>query len=284
MRRPILLYICLLSLSVFAQKQKIGDFIESTSYNLDKIGIERSMQYEPQGNAFFCENGTNRFTRALYGSHSDWRLETSDRPIFAVVKKGHHRNIRFVVNGVPLDSVGSCRAWYRNGIRHYAVWDKRWKWGLTLMAVALPQEEGAVFVFSKNAECTDLEAIGEELSVKVLTAPIAQPKLQRNGDIGVDPPGVFEPSPNGEVMVDTAITGKDRSMAYVVVKLDQVVDMPYQEADRLLWSSVAYYKELASRIEFQTPDPYINTLSSALVLAADGDWDGQTWLHGCLCR
>ena len=239
-------------------------------------------QYVPKGNAFVCENGTNRFTRALYGSHTDWRLETSDRPVFAVVKKGHHRNIRFVVNGVNLDSVGVCRAWYRNGIRHYAVWDKRWKWGLSMMAVALPHEEGAVFVFSKNAEGTDLEAIREEIRVKVLTAPIAQPKLQRNGDIGVDPPGVFEPSPNGEVTVDSAIMGKDRRIAYVVVKLDQVVDMSYQEADSLLWSSAAYYKELASRIQFQTPDPYVNTLGGALVLAADGDWDGQTWLHGCV--
>ena len=48
--------------------------------------------YFPEGNAFVCENGTNRYTRALYGSYTDWRLETSDRPVFAVVKKDHHRN------------------------------------------------------------------------------------------------------------------------------------------------------------------------------------------------
>ena len=56
----------------------------------------RTQQYMPEGNAFVCMNGHNRYTRALYGSHSDWRLETSDRPIFAVVKKGYHRNIRLV--------------------------------------------------------------------------------------------------------------------------------------------------------------------------------------------
>ena len=252
------------------------------SYNDGKQNEERKQQYEPQGNAFFCENGTNRFTRALYGSHSDWRLETSDRPVFAVVKKGHHRNLRFVVNGVPLDSVATCKAWYRNGSRHYLLADKRWKWLLEVSVVALPHEEGAVFAFSKSASCTDLEAIDERLSVKVLTAPIARPKLQRNGDIGVDPPGVFEPSPNGEVKVDTAIEGEDGSMAYVVVKLDEVEDMPFREADSLCWSSMSYFKELASRVQFKTPNPYINTLGGALVLAADGDWDGKTWLHGCI--
>ncbi|MDE6002817.1 MAG: hypothetical protein K2G76_04900 [Prevotella sp.] len=65
------------------QKQKVGDFIESTSYNLDKIGVERRQQYKPYQGGFVCQDGTNRYTRALYGSYTDWRLETSDRPIFA---------------------------------------------------------------------------------------------------------------------------------------------------------------------------------------------------------
>ena len=75
----------------------------------------RTLQYEPgAGGDFFCVNGNNRYTRALYGSHTDWRLETSDCPIFAVVKKGYHRNIRFVmeVDGrdYPLEEVRSCTA------------------------------------------------------------------------------------------------------------------------------------------------------------------------------
>ena len=71
-------------------------------------------------------------------------------------------------------------------------------------------------------------------------------------------------------------------MAYVVVKLDEVEDMPFREADSLCWTSMSYFKELASRVQFKTPNPYINTLGGALVLAADGDWDGKTWLHGCI--
>ena len=239
-------------------------------------------QYFPEGNDFVCTNGTNRFTRALYGSHTDWRLETSDRPVFAVVKKGHHRNIRFEVNGLLLDSAKTCKAWYRHGTRLYTIVDQRWNWGLTVMVVALPDEEGAVFCFSKNPPCTDMKAIKEKLNVMAWSSPIAQPKLQRNGDIGVDSPGVFDPLPYGEVTVNAAIMGEDQNQAFVVIKLNKVVDMSYQEAYGLFWSSVSYYRELSSRIQFKTPDPYINPLGSALVLAADGDWDGQTWLHGCI--
>ena len=244
----------------------------------------RTLQYEPgAGSAFVCKNGNNRYTRALYGSHTDWRLETSDRPIFAVVKKGYHRNIQMEVNNVPLDSTATCKAIYRDGIRWYLLGDNRWNWLLDVMVVALPDEEGAVWCISKTAACTDIEAQKEKLQVRVTTSMIAQPALNRNGDIGADPPGVFEASPNdGNKVVSPAIMSDDGTMAFVVVKLNEVVDMPYQKAYSLFWKSVNYYKQLASRIHFKTPDPYINTLGGALVLAADGDWDGQTWLHGCI--
>ena len=83
-------------------------------------------QYRPDGGAFVCENGTNRYTRALYGSHTDWRLETSDRPVFAVVKKGHHRNISFTVDDRPMDALDHCKAYYKNGMRSYALKDTGW--------------------------------------------------------------------------------------------------------------------------------------------------------------
>ena len=271
MRRVILvLLVGLASLTAVAQKH--GE------------ASPRTLQYEPgAGGAFICTNGNNRYTRALYGSHSDWRLETSDRPVFAAVKKGFYRNIRMEVNGVPLDSTATCKAQYRDGIRWYVLNDSRWNWLVDVVVVALPDEEGAVWCISKTAACTDLDAQKEPLQVRVITSKIAQPKLNRNGDIGADPPGGFEASPDDTArVVNHAIMSDDGSMAFVVVKVNEVVDMPYQKAYSLFWKSVDYYKQLASRIQFHTPDPYINTLGGALVLAADGDWDGQTWLHGCI--
>ena len=46
-------FVCLLALGVFSlpaqtrQAKKIGDFIESTSYNEHKRGAERTLQYYP---------------------------------------------------------------------------------------------------------------------------------------------------------------------------------------------------------------------------------------------
>ncbi len=276
MSRVLLFSLLLGSLSVSAQQQKIGDFIESRSYHLDKIGVSRSQQYYPGGGAFVCENGKNRFTRALYGSHSDWRLETSDRPLFAVVKKKYHRNIRFIVNNVALDSTDFCKSSYLAGKRTYELRDKRWEPAgiqkLELQVVALPDDEGAVFAFDSDGTTTNL-------AIQVLVSEIAQPKLHRNGDIGADPPGVFEAV--GQPVV-SQITGSGGGRTYAVLRLNEVVAVTNEEADQLFRQASAHYQSLASKIQFATPDAYINALSGPMVLAADGDWDGKTWLHGCV--
>lgn len=36
--------------------------------------------YVPQNNGIMCVNGKNRFTRAIYGTNSPFRFETSDFP------------------------------------------------------------------------------------------------------------------------------------------------------------------------------------------------------------
>ena len=233
------------------------------------IAQERRQQYVPQGNAFVCENGSNRYTRALYGSHTDWRLETSDRPIFAVVKKGHHRNISFEVSGVPLDSTGYCKAWYEDGVRRYRLTDSRWQDAeLTMEVVAMPDDEKAVWKFSAS----------RPMLMKAMVSEIAQPKLSRNGDIGADPPGVFEAAGEPIQTVELALDGE----SYLEVILDSLSEVSDEQGKADFMNATGYATTLASRIQFQTPDIYINTLGGALVMAADGDWDGQTWLHGCI--
>ncbi|MBO4891217.1 MAG: DUF4450 domain-containing protein [Prevotella sp.] len=276
MKRIWLLFTLLVGLSASAQQQKIGDFIESTSYNLDKIGVSRSQQYQPRHGSFVCENGENRYTRALYGSYTDWRLETSDRPVFAVVKKDHHRNIRFVleIDGVAysLDQTDYCRASYRDGRREYQLKDKRWGEGVVRIEVlAMPDREAAVWRIASPQF---------EARLRVIVCQIAQPKLHRNGDIGADKPGCLEAAGDPLQTVELAF-GKSYT-AYLEVDLDQLRQMEPEAGWRAFQQARSHYRQLASRIRFQTPDPYINTLGGALVLAADGDWDGQTWLHGCV--
>ena len=274
MRRILALLAVFSTLVSFAQQQKVGDFIESTSYNLDKIGVSRSQQYFPEDDAFVCVNGTNRFTRALYGSPTDWRLETSDRPVFAVVKKGYHRNISFRVNNVPLDSTDDCKAYYVNGMRIYKLHDRRWgsEAELALQVVALPDREGAVWLF-------DDRRFPSPARIHAQLRDIATPRLHRNGDIGADKPGVFEP-----VGKDLAVKDWEggRETWFVIDSINQIANKTDEEARALFLSAVMYNGQLTNRIQFHTPDPYINTLGAALALAADGDWDGKTWLHGCV--
>ena len=236
----------------------------------------RTLQYQPgAGGAFVCKDGNNRYTRALYGSHTDWRLETSDRPIFAVVKKGYHRNIRLVaqVDGTdyPLEQVSPCTASYVNGQRVYQLTG----WGeaqLFIRVIALPDGEKAIWKFSSP------ELVGRA-RIKALVCEIAQRKLSRNGDIGADKPGVLEPK--GEVL-QTAEVALNGETAYLMVDVNVVKPLSVAEGRQQFAEAQHYYEQLAGRIQFTTPDPYINTLGSVLVLAADGDWDGQTWLHGCI--
>ena len=276
MRRFFLFYAALYCVHLLAQNQKVGDFIESTSYNLDKIGVGRQQQYQPRHGSFVCENGTNRYTRALYGSNTDWRLETSDRPVFAVVKKDHHRNIRFVLekDGVayPLDETEYCRASYKDGRREYLLKDKRWGEGVVRIEVlAIPDREAAIWRIASPHFKGCLQ---------VVVSHIAQPKLHRNGDIGVDKPGCLEAAGNPLQTVKIPF-GKSYT-SYLEVHVDQLCQVEAEEGRSAFQQARSHYQQLASRIQFQTPDPYINTLGGALVLAADGDWDGQTWLHGCI--
>ncbi len=253
MRKLILLYVAFLSASIFAQKQ-----------------------YRPHRSSFICENGENRYTRALYGSHTDWRLETSDRPVFAVVKKNHHRNIRFVFekDGVlyPLDSTDYCRTSYVYGRREYVVKDQCWGDGVLRIEVyAMPDREAAVWRIASPQFQGKLHAV---------VCQIAQPKLYRNGDIGVEQPGCLEAAGEPVQELDASF-GMGKTL-YIGVELDELRVLEPEQGRADYQQARQHFRQLSDRIQFKTPDPYINTLGGALTLAADGDWDGHTWLHGCI--
>ena len=240
--------------------------------------IVRKQQYEPDGNAFVCENGTNRFTRALYSGHSGYRIETSDRPVFAIVKKGMTRSVRFEVEGVMLDDATYCWSKYANGIRNYVLVDKRWEqYGrgvVRVNVVALHKEEGVIFQF-----------IGDHwngpLKVNVRLCDIANSKFKRNGDLGVDDPASFEPAP-GEAGLTVGRATNSMNFAHTVIKGKDIFAVGDISAFKMFEDEKNYYNELAGRLQFFTPDAYINTLGGALAIAANADWDGQTWLHGCI--
>ena len=277
----------LFSISIFAQKvnDKSSDSSSISSNplaqnnNAGKIGKARTQQYFPEDGAFVTENGSNRYTRALYGSSTPYRVETSDRPVFALVKSGSHRNLQFKANGIPLDSTDYCKATYKDGIRSYILKDKRFGEAgvLRLKVAALPDREGAVWWMETSG-------IPEEVEFEAEMCEIASPKLLRNGDIGADKEGVLEASPDkkGLETFKWKMAGDKGDSFFVLDNAIERVVLPENEAMALFAGALEHNKTLASNFKFRTPDPYINTLAEALVFASDGAWDGQTWQHGAI--
>ena len=209
-----------------------------------------SENYRPEGRAFVCVNGQNRFTRALYGSPTEWRVETSDRPVFALFKKKDYRNLQFRVNGVWLDKTDFCESRYEDGMRSYLLRHKAWgpKATLRVKVVASLQQEQALWRFQTTGFSNDVQ-------LDVVVSDNHNPQQWSQ---------TFEDE------------------CYVCCNGIVASKTDARDASELFEELETAMKELAGRIEFNTPDPYINTLGSALVMAADGDWDGKAWLPGCI--
>lgn len=246
--------------------------------------MQRTANYHPDGRGFSCVNGNNRYTRALYGSVDEWRLETSDRPIFAIFKKNNHRNIRFLIkcNGqaFQLDSVEYCKARYEAGKREYLMKDKRWGGGvLKLSVLAYPQTEGAVWKFAaENFGKAKIEIVGMICETKVS-------KFKRAGDIGkFDGPEAFDAPAQPKMLSTVAGIMPQKGAAELYFSVDNTVlstgknselAKRYQAAEQ--WRS-----DLASSVIFNTPDAYLNPVGGTMVMAADGAWNGQVWTHGAV--
>ena len=262
--------------------QSAGDRIESTSYNDHKRGAARTLQYRPDGEDFVSVNGKNRYTRALYGSHTAFRLETSDRPIFAVYEKRNSKNIHFHLvladsSVTPLEETAWCESRYTPGRRSYRL--KHPSWGtdaeLQISALALPDEDAAIW------KITPVNMpVGAVL--RPMLSEIRLNRLSRNGDMGADPPGCFDAPEQPQQLQSLGISLFDRQDVYVLVR-DYSLVVPSQEEGIALYNKSEQARaDLASRIRIITPDPYFNTLGGALAVAADGIWDGEVWLHGAI--
>ena len=244
---------------------------------------DRKFNYFPDGDAFVCVNGSNLYTRALYGSDdSEWRLETSDRPIFASYKKNGCRNIRFLIaiggRVYALDSAEYCEARYTGGRRDYILRDKRWGRGrVCLSVVAYYDREGASFRFTADS------IRGARL--KCVVSHVKGQRFRRFGDLGtVDNPQVnFGPSVDSVPVcaVSTALPAADRP-TYFSITADKVSSGADAAMARLYAAADDYRARLAGSVAFTTPDKFINPVGGAMMMAADGAWNGQVWLHGAV--
>ena len=258
---------------------------------------DRKRNYYAEGRELVCHNGNNRYTRALYGTHDPFRLETSDRPVFATFKKGECRNLSlYAIIGnerVALDSTYfDCEARYLGGRRTYTLRHGQLQIDITAMASFIGDED-AIWQFKTTGQDIELEAV---------LAETRSSKFQRNGDLGVDDLSKFEaktdippiatarwdghgetyllmkgnkelratPSPSlGRKVRPTPSPSLGRGEGFAGLR------QRFNEEERVR-------TEIMSRVEITTPDSLFNTLGSVLMAAADGLWDGETWQHGCI--
>ena len=290
------------------------------SLNEGKHTSARKLRYHPDGEDFVIVNGDRKFNRALYGSHSGFRLETSDVPEFALYLPRMGGNLtlglRLKNRVLSLNHASRIESRYRAGSRIYKITDPiLGKNGvLVITALALPDTDGAIWkIESKN--------IPSGIELTWLFGGAADKRFSREGDMGVDPADCFDLKPeycSGNVYAiknnqfQVAFGQKSKTGARVLSGLFPSGSKLTTDELPRLHGSVLLQKEqyfllhsgelsdspvvlsalfdkaekarrtLAERIRISTPDPYFNTLGGALSVAADGIWDGEVWLHGAI--
>lgn len=272
-------------LAILSMSLVLAKSLQAQSYNMLQAQTSNVMQrkanYLPEGRTFVCENGSNRYTRALYGSTDEYRIETSDRPVFAIYKKNSHRNIRFRVKydgkAMQVDSADYCKAIYDAGRRDYILKDKRWGNGvLHISVLAYPDVLGGIWKFSA-------EGFTKPVDVEGLICETTVNKFVRFGDLGkFEKPNAFE-APANPKMLQTVwgAVPKNNNLYFSVdsVTLSAGNDVKMRQR---FDAAEKWRKDLSSTVFFTTPDPYLNPIGGAMVMAADGAWDGKVWEHGAI--
>lgn len=277
MKRLLSLAVGLLPLAAFSQAY-IGMFDHNP---LDRKG-ERVMQYHPTSDGFIrSTNGNNLYTRALYGGHTAFRMETSDRPIFAAFHGKENRNVHFLleINGREqrLDSVANCESFYRGGERRYVLSDPVWGKGYITMTLLAP--------FDSESGIWKIEAEGMPAKsvLKAVSCATKKIKINRNGDMGADPANCFAPDPERRDLKECSVKiGGKRATAYIRYAERDVTATNQKDLAKEFAKADSQRQELNARLVIDTPDPYFNSLGGIIMNAADGNWDGQVWLHGAI--
>ncbi|HQR92777.1 MAG: hypothetical protein B7Y15_12145 [Bacteroidetes bacterium 24-39-8] len=149
----------------------------------------REIRYHPEGNDIVIQNGNKRFTRALYGTNTAFRVEAGDLPEFAMYMPGMGGNLKFgLVLGKQskwIIQAQSIKAIYRPGSMIYQIQDSLLGKGkMELQIWALGEGEGLVVR-------TQFDQVPAGLQIVAAYGGANGKKFSRDGEMNVDPESGF---------------------------------------------------------------------------------------------
>ncbi len=150
---------------------------------------ELELRYKPDGKDFVITNGNRLFTRALYGTHTAFRVETGDRPEFALYMPGMGGNFKLGIasnnQSKWLTHANTITARYRPGARLYTIEDSLLGKGkLYIEILAMADAEGFILK-------TSVENVSVPVQLHWAFGGATGKKFSRDGDMGPDPESSF---------------------------------------------------------------------------------------------
>jgi len=153
----------------------------------------RALRYHPEGTDFVINNGKRRYNRALYGTHTAFRVEAGDLPEFALFMPGIGGDFKLGIISANkskwCNDFSYIQSRYRPGSMIYHLKDKLLgKAQMDLQLLAMNDAEGVLLRIT-------ISGVGSPLKLVWAFGGASGLHPSRNGDIGADPESVFYLTP-----------------------------------------------------------------------------------------
>jgi len=155
---------------------------------------ERELRYHPEGEEFVITNGNKRFTRAIYGTNTGFRFETSDFPEFGLYMPRFGGSVYMAVSTpsatVWINELASIESRFKSGQRTYIVKDNKilGKGTITISAVALSDGDGLVVKYEANNIPADTKIVW-------IYGGASDKPFSHDGDLGISTDNfIFKPA------------------------------------------------------------------------------------------
>lgn len=187
----------LLLISAFAKAQNQPNMVFDPELNLfiekKSESQQRVLRYRPDGQDFVIVNGHRKYNRALYGTNTGFRVETSDIPEFGLYMPNMGGHFHFgLISGkkqIWLNRAKLIESRYRAGSRIYTISDPiLGKGKIVISALAIADADGMILKteFINTPQSAELVWVYGGASNK---------RFSRDGDLGVDPENAFDLKP-----------------------------------------------------------------------------------------